>query len=88
MKKYVNGSIQTVNIEKEGCPGNQIKKIQLEKLWPEGRSLSSEKVKDLKDMMFLVDEEDKQFWSFLDNVKSSEFSDDVEGFGEDQHLQH
>lgn len=82
MKKDINGRAQIVNIEKKGCPEKKFKKIQLNQLWPEGRVLSSDKVKDLKSMMFLVEEQDQHFYSFLENVESCEFSDDVEGFGE------
>lgn len=82
MKKHMNAEIQTINIEKKGCDKKKFKKKKLGQLWPKGRPLSKEKVKDLKSMMFLVDEEDMHFYDFLKKVTSREFIDDVEGYGE------
>ncbi len=82
MRKHINADTQTIDVEKKGCDKKKFKKVQLEKLWPDGRPLSNEKVKDLNSMMFLVDEQDMHFYDFLRNVKSAEFIDDVDGFGE------
>lgn len=82
MKKQVDGESQSVNLTKKGCDVMGFKQIELEKLWPEGRPLTPEKVKDLKSMMYLIDDEAKPFYDFLDNVCTAEFVDDLEGFGE------
>lgn len=82
MKKTVNGDFQSVNIEKKGCNKNELKNVKLDELWPEGRPLSKLKVQDLKEMLFLIPDEDKYFYEFLKNVPTGEFIDDVEGFGE------
>lgn len=82
MKKEIDGDIQLVNLAKKGCDVNGFKKIKLEHLWPEGRPLSKEKIKDLKSMLYLVDDDAKPFFDFLNNVQAGEFIDDLEGFGE------
>lgn len=81
MKKNINGEAQSVNIAKKGCDKKTFKKLKLEQLWPVGKPLSQEKVKDLKSMLHLVDDEDKHFFDFLNNVQAEEFIDDVDGFG-------
>lgn len=83
MKKTVDGASQSVNIEKRGpdcC--YDIGTIQLEKLWPNGRALSHNKVKDLKELVALVPDKWKSYYDFLQNVPTSAFTDDVDGFGE------
>lgn len=81
MKKHINGDAQFVNIGKRQCNRNIFKNIQLNQLWPEGRPLSQEKVKDLKSMLPLIDEDDQHFYQFLNNAQTCEFNDDVDGFG-------
>ncbi len=58
------------------------KNVELDHLWPKGKPLSAEKVKDLKEMLELVDDEDKPFYYFLQDVLTTECDDDVEGYGE------
>lgn len=79
MKKQIDGESQSVNLETKGCYANGFKKIKLEQLWPVGRPLSQEKIKDLEFMMYLVDDDEKPFYDFLKNVQTGE---DLEGFGE------
>ncbi len=82
MKKQIGGESQSVNLAKRGCDANGFKKIKLEQLWPVGRPLSEEKIKDLKSMLYLVDDDAKPFFDFLNNVRTEDFVDDLEGFGE------
>lgn len=81
MRSSTNGEFQSVNIEQRGPP-TELKTINLEKLWPEGRPLSNEKVKDLKQLLLLVPDHQKPFYSFLNHVPTAEFIDDVDGFGQ------
>ncbi|XP_037025826.1 uncharacterized protein LOC119067135 [Bradysia coprophila] len=82
MKKIIDGESQSVNLVKKGCDANGFKDIKLELLWPEGRPLSQEKIKDLETMMYLVDDDAKPFYDFLKNIRAEEFVDDLEGFGQ------
>lgn len=81
MQKNCYGDYQVVDIAKARTEVD-LKSIDLEHLWPNGRPLSKEKVKDLKEMLELVDEEDRPFYAFLDDVTTNEFVDDVDGYGE------
>lgn len=81
MRKKIGGNFQTVDIAKAKTQLD-LKSVELEHLWPNGRPLSQEKVKDLKEMLELVDDEDKPFYDFLKNVLTNEIADDVEGYGE------
>lgn len=81
MRNKIDGVFQSVNIEK-GRGKLDLKSIILNELWPEGRPLSKEKIKDLKEMLLLVPDEHKHFYDFLDHVPGADFIDDVDGFGE------
>lgn len=81
MKKKIGGVYQEMDIAKARTQ-TDFKNIDLEQLWPNGRPLSNAKVKDLKEMLDLVDDEDKPFYDFLNDVKTDEFIDDVDGFGQ------
>lgn len=81
MRKKIGGDFQTVNIAKAKTQLDLIG-VELEHLWPNGRPLSKDKVNDLKEMLELVDDEDKPFYDFLQNVSTNDFDDDVEGYGE------
>lgn len=50
-------------------------------LYPEGRELSSAKIKDLKEILKLVPQDAKTLYNFLKNANSADFEDDVDGFG-------
>lgn len=81
MRKTIDSEFQTVCIKRRG-PSIDFKNIELEELWPMGRPLSVEKVIDLKELLELVPDEKKSFYSFLQDVPTQDFIDDVEGFGE------
>lgn len=81
IKRKVGDEFQVVNIAKTGME-TDFKNITLGALWPNGRTLSKEKINDLKSMLDLIDDEDKYFYSFLDNVQAHDFIDDVDGFAE------
>ncbi len=81
MKKKVNGDFQNVNIIRLAAPVD-LKNIELEELWPMGKPLSTEKVKDLKQLLELVPDDKKYFYSFLEDVTTRDFIDDVDGFRE------
>lgn len=81
MSKRINGPYQAVDISKARTE-TDFKSIVLDQLWPKGRPLSEAKVKDLKEMLCLVDEEDKHFYAFLNNVQTEDFVDDVDGYGQ------
>lgn len=82
MKRKINDDFQSVNIAKLGTEtdfGNS----NLVQLWPDGRALSKEKVKDLMSMLELIPEEYKYFYSFLEDVETHDFDEDVDGFPEE-----
>lgn len=81
MRKQISGDFQTVDLAKAKL-NMDIESIDLDPLWPKGRPLSKDKVKDLKEMISLVDDEDKSFYDFLDTVATEEFADDIDGHGE------
>lgn len=81
MYKIPGGNFQVLSILKRG-KSTSLKNIQLEKLWPEGKPLSKEKVKDLNDLLAFLPSVAQQTFSFLENIVQHDFSDDVDGFGE------
>lgn len=81
MRKEIDGHFQTVNLAKIGCQLD-FENIVLNNLWPTGRPLSQEKVKDLTEMLGLIPPEHRHFYDFLRNVEARDFIDDVDGFGE------
>lgn len=81
MRKHFQGVFQSVNIKKRGPPID-LQSIELKNLWPFGKPLSNEKVKDLKDLLHLIPDDKKEFYAFLDDIQTREFEDDIEGFGE------
>lgn len=52
MKKQIDGESQSLNLQRKGCSPIGFKKINLEQLWPKGRPLTPEKIKDLKSMPY------------------------------------
>lgn len=81
MGKRIGGPYQTVNIQKPRCPVD-FKDIVLCNLWPTGRPLSTEKVKDLRDLTKVVHPEYRDFYEFLDGVQEVDIIDDIDGFDE------
>ncbi len=81
MRKKIGGDFQTVDITKARS-AIDLKSVELDHLWPNGKPLSKEKIKDLKQLLELVDDVDKPFYDFLENVLTNEFDDDIDGFGE------
>lgn len=81
MRNKIDGDFQCVDIKKRG-PLIDFKDIELENLWPNGRVLSTEKINDLKQLLKLVPDKKKNFYSFLETVQTRDFMDDVDGYGE------
>lgn len=83
MRKHFQGVFQSVNIKKRGPPID-LQSIELDNLWPFGKPLSDEKVKDLKELLKLnlIPNDKKEFYAFLDDIQTREFVDDIDGFGE------
>lgn len=86
LKRKIDDDFQSVSIEK-AIRQVDFKSVELEQLWPDGRALSEAKLEDLKSMMDLIPNEDKQFYLFLGVVATREFVDDVDGFGEELDFQ-
>lgn len=82
MKRKMNDEFQSVNIAKIGTE-TDFGNVNLGRLWPNGRALSKEKVQDLKSMLGLIPEEYRYFYSFLENIETHEFEEDVDGFPEE-----
>lgn len=81
VRQSIGGPFQTINLKKLRRELD-VKDVVLGGLWPTGRPLSKEKVKDLTDLVELVPQEDRYFYEFLNGVEQSDFVDDVDGFGE------
>lgn len=81
MRKDFSSPFQTVNIKKNKRELD-VKDTVLGALWPNGRPISQEKLKDLKDMIELVPQEHRHFYERLNTVKTADFIDDVEGYGQ------
>lgn len=82
MRNKVDGPFQSVNLNKTGRLLD-MKDIVLGSLWPTGRNLSKEKVKDLRSMMDLIPPEHRHFYDErLNRVGEADFTDDIDGFGE------
>lgn len=82
MKRKMNDDFQSVDIAKGSANKIDFGRVELEPLWPNGRPLSKEKLKDLQEMMELVPKKYKYFYEFLEVAAAHEFIDDVDGFGE------
>lgn len=82
MKRKLGDEFQTVSLAKTGLE-TDFGDINLCKLWPNGRILSKEKVKDLKSMLELFPEEHKHFYSFVNVVETQDLEEDVDGFPPD-----
>lgn len=81
MSKRIGGPYQIVNLKKIGCEFDT-QNVVLDRLWPNGRPLSKEKVKDLRDMIELVDSEYRDFYyERLGRMQEADFEDDIDGFG-------
>ena len=61
---------------------HNFKETILPSLWPQGKELSQEKIKDLKELLKLLPADCKDFYNFLKRVKAGNFDDDIDGFGE------
>lgn len=85
MKIHTADSVYTeVNIEKGGKGRKPVlKEVNLPPLWPKGKALSVEKIKDLKEILKLVPQDAKPFFNFLKTVNGQDFREDIEGIGAD-----
>lgn len=82
MRKKIDGPFQSVDLKKAGYPLD-MKNIILGSLWPTGRNLSKEKIKDLRSMIDLIPPEYQHFYyERLNRVGEADFIDDIDGFGE------
>lgn len=81
MRSKLTDQPQVLNISKLRKNKPRFDQIELPLLWPNGRELSDAKVRDLKEILKLVPNDSKLFYQFLKTVKTSEFVDDIEGFG-------
>lgn len=82
MKSDLSQEYQIVNIEKQGRGRKpSIKDIELSPLWPDGRPLSSEKLKDLTELYKLVPQDVQEFYKVLLSSNTAQFEDDIDGFG-------
>lgn len=81
IRNSIGGEFQTVNLERNGSKLD-FKNLELDALWPIGKPLSKEKVKDLNDMLGLVPEDHHDFYRFLNVVPVEDFIDDADGFGQ------
>lgn len=86
MKRTIGDEFQIVSIAKTGVQLDPWG-IDLVQLWHNGRSVLKEKVKDSRSMLQLIPEENKQFYSFIDNVKTNEFEEDVDGYAEELYFE-
>lgn len=81
MRRQLTDDFQTVDIAKAN--GTNFDCVELDQLWPDGRSLSKAKIDDLKEVLTLVPKKYKNFYSFLGDVQTRDFIDDIDGFGEE-----
>lgn len=82
MRSKIDGPFQSVNLNKLRRQ-LEMKDIVLGSLWPTGRNLSKEKIKDLRSLMHLIPPEHQHFYEqLLNRVGEADFIDDVDGFGE------
>lgn len=81
MRAETSGPFQTVNLKKNNCDMD-FKNVILSELWPSGRPLSKEKIKDLREMLDLIPLEHRDFYDSLDYAQETDFVDDIDGFGE------
>lgn len=83
MKSKLTDDAKNIDISKGGK--GRKKPIDFEStlplLHPEGRELSTEKIKDLKDILKLIPSDAKPFYIFLKTARSGAYVDDVDGFG-------
>nr|CAI5863052.1 unnamed protein product [Callosobruchus analis] len=71
-----------VSIEKAGKGRKpDLKLIELPLLWPNGKPLSAEKAKELKDILKLVPQDAKPFYAFLRSSETEDYDEDIEGLG-------
>ncbi|KAG8251668.1 hypothetical protein J6590_074929 [Homalodisca vitripennis] len=80
-KQTKKGTVVDLEKRKKGRQQRSFKDIQLDHLWPTGKPLSKEKIKDLKEILKLVPQDLKYFYDFLRTAEQGEFDDDVDGFG-------
>lgn len=79
MRKDIDGVSQTVDVRKIGRRLN-LENVVLDSLWPTGKPLSKEKIKDLRALLELVPAEDRKFYDFLNDVQGADYIDDIDGF--------
>lgn len=77
MKNHVSDErFYEVNIQKVGKGRKPLlKNVNLPLLWPNGKPLSAEKIKDIKDLYTLIPQDARPFYSFVDNVECGKFQD-------------
>lgn len=72
---------QIVNLEKAGKGRKPVlKNINLPECWPNGKSLSVEKLRDLKDLMKLIPRDAKPFYDFLKHTPGVSIDEDIDGY--------
>uniref|UniRef100_A0A2A4IRW6 Uncharacterized protein n=1 Tax=Heliothis virescens TaxID=7102 RepID=A0A2A4IRW6_HELVI len=72
---------QIVNLEKAGKGRKPVlKNINLPECWPNGKSLSVEKLKDLKELMKLIPTDAKPFYDFLKHTPGVSIDEDIDGY--------
>lgn len=60
-----------------------MKDLILGSLWPTGKNLSKEKIKDIRSLIGLIPPEHQHFYyERLNRVGEADFIDDIDGFGE------
>ncbi|KAK9717145.1 hypothetical protein QE152_g24317 [Popillia japonica] len=74
---------QTVNIGKpRRGRSTQFKDLELPCLCPNEKCLSNQKVANLNELIQIVSEDAKYFYNFLMNVRTKNFQDNVNEFGD------
>lgn len=83
MRPKIEGAFQIVDLNKAGYELD-LKHMVLGSLWPAGRPMSKEKIKDLQKMMDLVPPEHQNFYleRMMNRVQQVDFDEDIDGFGQ------
>ncbi|XP_028166463.1 uncharacterized protein LOC114357160 [Ostrinia furnacalis] len=81
IKNDLDEEPQVVNIEKAGKGRKPVlKNIDLPGRWPNGKSLSKEKIKDLRELLKLVPADARSFYDFLKGAQGVTMEEDVDGY--------
>lgn len=81
IKNDLDDAPQVVNIEKAGKGRKPVlKNIDLPRRWPNGKNLSKEKIKDLKELLKLVPADARSFYDYLKGSQGVTMDDDVDGY--------